>query len=157
MFPWQTNSKPEKKGRPKAKKSEEASTSKEVPPSRGPTNLFKGTPRSSPKKSSEGVVKERVRQIQTPSRVSMKAEYNLRKGPKPRWVPPAQSFEAEGETKRSLPEPIGAESPNQSLAFRSLALETRSNSSEERFREVSEGGFETGFQLPVSSRKLSTY
>jgi hypothetical protein len=122
MFPWQTTSKPEKKVRPKAKKGEEALTSREVPPSRGPTNLFKETPRSSSTKSSEGLVKERVRKIQTPPGVSLKAEYNLRGGPKPRWVPPAQSFEVGGESSSSLWEVESAESPNQSLAFRSLAL-----------------------------------
>jgi hypothetical protein len=56
MYPWQSNSKQDKKSQAKAKKKEEASTSKEVSLNRGPINLFKGTPRSSPTKSSEGVV-----------------------------------------------------------------------------------------------------
>jgi hypothetical protein len=94
------------------------------------------------------VVKERVRQIQTPPAVSLKVEYNLRGGVKPRWVPPAQSFQTGGESSSSLPETENAESPNQSLAFRSLALETlqSSGSSEEVFQEVYAGGFETNFQ-----------
>jgi hypothetical protein len=68
-------------------------------------------------------------------------------------VPPAQSFQAGGESSSSLSKTESAESPNQSLAFRSLALETlqSSGSSEEVFQEVYAGGFETGFQPPKAS------
>lgn len=125
MFPWQSNTKPDKKAPAKAKKREEASSSKEVPPTRGPINLFQRTPRGSPTKSSPGVVKERVRQIQSPQVPALKAEYNLRGGPKPRWVPPAQSFEAEKEIRSPSPEILSEISPNQSIDFASLALDTR--------------------------------
>jgi hypothetical protein len=58
----------------------------------------------------------------------------------------ARSFEAESEPRSPLSEPLSAASPNQSLDFAALALETRLGASEKELRKVYSGGFEAGFQ-----------
>jgi hypothetical protein len=117
MFPWNTSSKPDAKERPKPKRPGKPSRSGEAPPNRGPTNLFRGNPQSSPAKTSTRTVKERVRQIQTPPDVALRAEYNLRGGPKPRWIPPTQSFEPGENSANPSQDTESEESPNQSLDF----------------------------------------
>ena len=92
MFKWNPSTKPEKERRPRPKKSEEPSESTEVPPDRGPANLFKDQSDPPQSSSTPSRVKERVRQIQSPPAPPSTAQYNLRGGPKKRWVPPATNF-----------------------------------------------------------------
>jgi hypothetical protein len=70
MFKGNPSTKPEKKGKPKPKKNEEPSASTEVPPDRGPANLFKDVADSPQSSSTLGVVRVRVRQIQSPPAAS---------------------------------------------------------------------------------------
>jgi hypothetical protein len=94
MFKWNPSTKPEKKGRPKSKKSEEPSASTKVPPDKGPANLFNNVADSPQSSSTPGVVRERVRQIQSPPAASWTTQYNLKGGPKQRWVHRAKTFES---------------------------------------------------------------